>query len=185
MMFGERTVKFFCEKMTQESKQTTNSASDLSDTPPYANIALPEKAATSIRHIILNYLVYHCFDETALSFASGIAFGASKTESADMNVDPANIETKTAAGLDLIVEQLLKTQQKSAKGLPLIKSVATPMSNSATAPNKDASSESIGNTTHMDVDETVNQDSNVYLECLVRSMPDRKSILFHPEPLTL
>ena len=46
------------------------------DAAPYADVPLGDEAASSLRHIILAYLVHNCYGESALSFARSLAADA-------------------------------------------------------------------------------------------------------------
>lgn len=48
-----------------------------SNPPPYADQPLPDDHPAVLRHLVLSYLAYHCYQKTAETFANGIAFGIS------------------------------------------------------------------------------------------------------------
>jgi hypothetical protein len=43
--------------------------------PPFQNTPLPENAPATVRNLILSYLVYHCYEDTAKIFSEAISFG--------------------------------------------------------------------------------------------------------------
>jgi hypothetical protein len=114
-------------------------------------IRLGDSAASSLRHLILAYLVHNCYDDTAQSFASGLKSGSTPA--------PASLET--------IIDALSP-------------SFAPPNYRLDTHKVAKESQESVDDKMDVDEPTTVThapKASHTVIEALVRSLPLRKRII--------